>query len=61
MYLRQLGRGSILYNTLGHCRGHFDMTPRLAYYPRVERGSWSIPTYYELLRRSLRWANGQTT
>jgi type 1 glutamine amidotransferase len=61
MYLRQFGRGSILYNTLGHCRGHFDMTPRLAYYPRVERGSWSIPTYYELLRRSLRWAKGQTT
>ena len=61
MYLRELGHGSILYNTLGHCRGHFDMTPRLAYYPRVERGSWTIPTYYELLRRSLRWAKGQTT
>ncbi|MBU3687939.1 MAG: trehalose utilization [Acidimicrobiales bacterium mtb01] len=58
MYLRDLGRGSILYNTLGHCRGHYDMAPVLAYYPRIERCSWEKPAYYELLRRSLRWARG---
>ena len=26
------------------------------YYPRIERCSWEQPAYYELLRRSLRWA-----
>lgn len=58
MYLRPLGRGSVLYNTLGHCRGHYDMVPAMAYYPKIERGSWEQPAYYELLRRSFRWARG---
>jgi len=58
MYLRPLGDGSVLYNTLGHCRGHYDMVPVLDYYPRIERCSWEQPAYYELLRRSLRWARG---
>ena len=61
MYLRELGEGCVLYNTLGHCRGHYDMAPVLAYYPRIERGSWDTPEYYELLRRSLRWARGETS
>ena len=58
MYLRPLGSGAVLYNTLGHCRGHYDMVPVLDYYPRIERCSWEKPAYYELLRRSLRWARG---
>ena len=58
MYLRPLGAGTVLYNTLGHCRGHYDMAPVLDWYPRVERCSWNQPAYYELLRRSLRWARG---
>lgn len=58
MYLRHLGSGAILYNTLGHCRGNYDMKPVLDYYPRIERCSWEKPAYYELLRRSLRWARG---
>ena len=58
MYLRPLGDGMVLYNTLGHCRGHYDMVPVLDYYPRIERCSWEQPAYYELLRRSLRWARG---
>lgn len=58
MYLRPLGAGSVLYNTLGHCRGHYDMVPAVDYYPQIERGSWEEPAYYELLRRSLRWARG---
>ena len=61
MYLRQLGDGAVLYNTLGHCRGHYDMAPVLAYYPRIERCSWDKPEYFELLRRSLRWARGATS
>jgi type 1 glutamine amidotransferase len=60
MYLRPLGDGAVLYNTLGHCRGHYDMVPVLDHYPRVERCSWDRPAYYELLRRSLRWAMGAT-
>ena len=58
MYLRPLGEGSVLYNTLGHCRGHYDMVPAMDYYPQIERGSWEHPAYYDLLRRSIRWARG---
>lgn len=61
MYLRELGAGAVLYNTLGHCRGHYDMVPAMDYYPVIERGSWEQPAYYELLRRSLLWGRGQTT
>ena len=60
MYIRDLGSGSVLYNTLGHCRGHYDMAPVLDYYPRIERCSWDKPVYYDLLRRSLRWLRGET-
>lgn len=59
MYLRPLGNGAVLYNTLGHCRGHYDMKPVMDYYPRVERCSWELPQYYELLRRGLRWCLGE--
>jgi len=59
MYLRPLGQGAVLYNTLGHCRGHYDMQPVADYYPKVERGSWEVPAYYELLRRGLRWCLGE--
>ncbi|MEE2768635.1 MAG: ThuA domain-containing protein [Actinomycetota bacterium] len=60
-YLRPLGGGAVLYNTLGHCRGHWDMTPLVDYYPKVERCSWEKPQYYELLRRAIRWGLGQTS
>lgn len=58
-YLRPFGRGAVLYNTLGHCRGHHDMRPVMDWYPRVERCSWERPEYYELLRRGIRWALGE--
>lgn len=61
MYLRPLGRGAVLYNTLGHCRGHYDMVPVKDYYPKVDRCAWDLPIFHELLRRSLRWARGATT
>lgn len=60
MYVRPLGEGAVLYNTLGHCRGHWDMAPMVPYYPKIERGSWEQPAYYELLRRGIRWALGAT-
>jgi type 1 glutamine amidotransferase len=56
MYLHDVGRGQVLYLTLGHCRGHYDMQPLIDHYPVVERGSWELPVYHELLRRGLAWA-----
>jgi type 1 glutamine amidotransferase len=58
MYLKQVGAGEVLYFTLGHARGHYDMRPLMDEYPTVERGSWPVPAFTELLRRSLRWAAG---
>ncbi|NLR73198.1 ThuA domain-containing protein [Novosphingobium sp. ERN07] len=55
MYLRSLGEGAVLYNALGHCRGHLDMQPKVAWFPTVQRGAWRCPEYYELLRRGIAW------
>ncbi|MCG8588582.1 MAG: ThuA domain-containing protein [Proteobacteria bacterium] len=57
MYLHPEGRGQVLYLTLGHCRGRYDMRPMMDVYPEVERGSWESPVFYELVRRGLRWAS----
>jgi|SRR5665213_2900055 len=56
LYLHSHGGGEVLYCTLGHCRGKYDMRPLIEEYPAVERGSWKLPVYYELLRRGIRWA-----
>lgn len=56
MYLHRFGRGEVLYCTLGHCRGKYDMRPLIPEYPTVERGSWKLPIYHEILRRGIRWA-----
>ncbi|HTO09847.1 MAG TPA: ThuA domain-containing protein [Myxococcota bacterium] len=56
LYLHEVGAGAVLYLTLGHCRGHYDMRPMVDYYPVVERGSWELPVFHELLRRGLAWA-----
>src|SRR5882757_10587738 len=56
LYLHQHAGGEVLYCTLGHCRGRYDMRPMIAEYPTVERGSWKLPVYHELLRRGIRWA-----
>lgn len=55
-YLHEVGKGQVLYLTLGHCRGHYDMQPLIDYYPVIERGSWELPVFHELLRRGLAWA-----
>ncbi len=59
-YLHDVGSGQVLYLTLGHCRGHYDMQPMIDYYPVIERGSWELPVYHELLRRSLAWAKRES-
>ncbi len=55
-YLHPVGKGAVLYLTLGHCRGHYDMQPMIEFYPVPERGSWELPVFYDLLRRGLAWA-----
>lgn len=57
-YLNRHGQGEVMYLTLGHCRGRYDMAPLMKLYPRVERCSWELPIYYELLRRGIRWGAG---
>jgi uncharacterized protein len=57
LYLHPYAGGEVLYCTLGHCRGKYDMRPMMAEYPAVERGSWKLPVYHELLRRGIRWAS----
>jgi hypothetical protein len=32
------------------------MRPALDWWPTVDRGSWELPVYRELLRRGLAWA-----
>lgn len=58
MYLHPFGAGEVLYLTLGHCRGKYDMQPLIEEYPEVELGSWKTPEYTELLRRGICWAMG---
>ena len=56
VYLRPLGQGAVLYNTLGHCRGHYDLQPLSNWWPSVDRCSWELPVFYDLLRRGIAWA-----
>ena len=58
-YLHPVEKGEVLYLTLGHCRGHYDMIDLpepMAYYPEVERCAWDLPVFYDLLRRGIDWA-----
>jgi hypothetical protein len=59
LYRRPLGDGCVLYLTLGHCRGPYDMVaPPFdgSLWPTEDRWAWERPEFYELLRRGLRWA-----
>ncbi len=52
-------QGCVLYLTLGHCRGHYDMQPLIDYYPVVEKGSWELPVFHDLVHRAIAWAKGE--
>jgi type 1 glutamine amidotransferase len=61
LYRRPLGAGEVVYFTLGHCRSHWDMVDppfNGARWPTVDRGSWEIPEFVEILRRGIAWAAG---
>ncbi len=57
-YLHPYGAGGVLYLPLGHCRGKYDLQPYMDVCS-IERCSWDVPTYYELLRRGIRWGVGE--
>ena len=59
LYIRDHGAGSVLYNTLGHCRGHYDLVEMVPFFAHPERCAWNYPVYYETLRRGIRWAMGE--
>lgn len=56
LYIKRHGEGAVLYNTLGHCRGHYDMQPFLEFWPSIDRCAWDLPVFHELLRRGIAWA-----
>lgn len=56
LYTRNIGQGQVVYNTLGHCRGHYDLPGMEDFWPHPERCAWNYPVYYELLRRGIAWA-----
>jgi type 1 glutamine amidotransferase len=58
VYVKEHGRGAVLYNTLGHCRSHYDMQPMLDWWPTVDRCAWELPEFHSLLRQGLDWAKG---
>lgn len=55
-YIKDHGPGAVLYLTLGHCRGHYDLQPLAAWWPSVDRGAWNLPVFQTLLRRGIEWA-----
>lgn len=55
LYEHRVGQGSVLYLTLGHCRGHYDLQPLSGFWPHPQRCGWNYPVFYELLRRGIRW------
>jgi type 1 glutamine amidotransferase len=56
LYIHPYGNGQVLYLTLGHCRGKYDMQPIMEEYPVPEDGAWKTEEFYELLRRGIQWA-----
>ena len=55
LYERRVGHGGVLYLTLGHCRGHYDLRPLSRFWPHPQHCGWNYPVFYELLRRGIRW------
>ena len=56
LYTREHGEGCVVYNTLGHCRGHYDVPMLEPFFAHPERCAWDYEVYYDMLRRSIAWA-----
>lgn len=59
LYRKNVGEGEIVYFTLGHRRGHYDMAPLMDYFPNIEKGAWEIDAYRQILKRGLAWGAGK--
>ena len=59
LYTREFGQGMIVYNTLGHCRGHYDLPGIRDFNPIPDRCAWDYAVYYKLLRRGIAWAKSK--
>ncbi len=57
LYVKEHGEGGVLYLTLGHCCGRFDMHPLMVEAP-VNRGAWDDPMFRDIVRRGIRWTAG---
>jgi uncharacterized protein len=55
LYEKKIEDGAILYCTLGHRRGHWDMEPLMDYYKKEELGAWELPDFDIITRRSIQW------
>ncbi len=57
LYLKDTGAGTVCYLTLGHARGRLDVQDLgIDDFGRVDRGSWTIPEFCELITRTVAWA-----
>lgn len=60
LYRKEHEAGEVLYFTLGHCRGHYDLRPLKDYVPELDRGAWEIPQFKELVCRSIAWLTNRS-
>lgn len=57
LFTRNEGQGEVVYFTLGHCRGRFDVSDLgISDTGVVDRVAWESPNYREVLRRCVAWA-----
>ena len=57
LFTRVEGEGEVVYFTLGHCRGRFDVSDLgIADTGVVDRVAWESAEYREVLRRCVAWA-----
>lgn len=54
LYVKDHGKGAVLYSPLGHACGKYDMRPLMDEAPAV-RGPWDNPNYIEIVRRGIAW------
>lgn len=59
LYRKTVGAGEIVYFTLGHRRGHYDMEPLVSYYETEEKGAWEISPFRTILGRCIKWGLGR--
>ncbi|WP_321326859.1 ThuA domain-containing protein [uncultured Parasphingorhabdus sp.] len=54
LYVKDHGKGAVLYSPLGHACGKYDMRPLMDEAP-VVRGPWDDENYLEIVRRGIAW------